>query len=269
MYSPDNRSPLCTHLVVGEEALGAAVGAGSSRARGSGSHAGVCGVGQGEGPSVRRQAHQRLGPHRAAVDPVLGHLRLGRESQQSVGTHTPRLTFCIVGVSCHKYHFCRDKHVSCRDKSMLVATKLLSRQAYFCRDKRRVLWTGICHDKTFVATKILYFCGDKHTFVATKDVLALVAAAAGDTSATCLHTLPPASTLCHLPPHSATCLHTLPPASTLCHLPPHSATCLHTLPELVTPLPGHPLPISAHLSSHAVSVLRKVWVLIIMTVEAT
>ena len=227
MYSPDNRSPLCTHLVVGEEAPGAAVGAGSSRASGSGSHAGVCGVGQGEGPSVRRQAHQRLGPHRAAVDPVLGHLRLGRESQQSVGTHTPRLTFCIIGGSCHKYHFCRDKHVSCRDKSMLVATKLLSPQAYFCRDKRRVLWTGICHDKTFVATK--YFCCDKHTFVATKDVLAFVAAPAGDTS----------------------------------------ATFLHTLPELVTPLPGHPLPISARLSSHAVSVLRKVWVLIIMTVEAT
>ena len=76
----------------------------------------------------------------------------------------------IIGGSCHKYHFCRDKyvfvatkHVFCRDKSMLVATKLLSPQTrvcrhifatiflYFCRDKRRV-----CCDKTFVATKMIH-----------------------------------------------------------------------------------------------------------------
>ena len=47
-------------------------------------------------------------------------------------------------MSCHKYHFCRDKH-----KSMLATTKrssglkVLSQQAYFCRDKRRV-----CREKT-------------------------------------------------------------------------------------------------------------------------
>ena len=85
----------------------------------------------------------------------------------------------IIGGSCHKYYFCRDKHVVslfvatnmcfsrqnpflslqnyvCRDKYFswqvlsrqkyffatnifFFATKLLSRQAYFCRDKRRVL----------------------------------------------------------------------------------------------------------------------------------
>ena len=46
----------------------------------------------------------------------------------------------IIGGSCHKYHFCRDKyvfaatkHVFCRDKSMLVATKLLSPQTRVCR----------------------------------------------------------------------------------------------------------------------------------------
>ena len=96
----------------------------------------------------------------------------------------------LLGGSCHKYHFCHDKHVVvttkhvfCRDKSMLVVTQLfvatnkcllrqlfvvtkvlsrqkyyvstniiLSRQAYFCRDKTRV-----CRDKTFVATKLCFW----------------------------------------------------------------------------------------------------------------
>ena len=81
MSSHRSRSALCTHLVVGEEALLAAVDAGGPRASGSGSHPGVCGVGQGEGASVRRQPHQRLGPRCAAVGPILDHLRLGRKSQ--------------------------------------------------------------------------------------------------------------------------------------------------------------------------------------------
>ena len=68
------------------------------------------------------------------------------------------------------------KHVFCHDKTFVV-TKLclsrqnfchdkntLSRQTYFCRDKRHVLsltntclsWqTCVCRDKTFVATKII------------------------------------------------------------------------------------------------------------------
>ena len=70
-------------------------------------------------------------------------------------------------------YFCHDKHVFvmtnhafCCDKSMLVATKVLSRQnifgttkqACFCCDKRCVLsWqTGVCCDKyMFVMTKII------------------------------------------------------------------------------------------------------------------
>ena len=70
-------------------------------------------------------------------------------------------------------------------KSVLVATKLLSRQAYFCCDKHTFVATSIlllrqayfCCDKhTFVATSILllrqaYFCCDKHTFVATSLLL--------------------------------------------------------------------------------------------------
>ena len=41
-----------------------------------------------------------------------------------------------------------------------------------------------------------------------------------------------------------------------------SGNFLQTLPDLVTPLKGHVLFISAQLSTDAVSALRKVWVLI-------
>ena len=80
------------------------------------------------------------------------------------------MLWSITGVSCHKYHYSRDK-------SMVFATKL-----YFCRSKTFVM-TNIsrdkhaCHDKTFVATNTCLlrqkFCHDKHTFVATKDVFCL------------------------------------------------------------------------------------------------
>ena len=61
---------------------------------------------------------------------------------------------------------CRDKtfrqNYVCRDKIFLSC---LSRQAYFCRHKRRVLLrqTRVCRDKSKL-------CRDKDTFVATKDV---------------------------------------------------------------------------------------------------
>ena len=73
----------------------------------------------------------------------------------------------IIGRSCHKYNFCRDKNTS------FVATKvclfrrnfchILSRQK-FCRDK---YWSRqrFCRNKyTFVATNDV-FCRDKHVFV--------------------------------------------------------------------------------------------------------
>ena len=64
------------------------------------------------------------------------------------------------------------KHVFCRDKSMLVTAKVLSWQTYFCRHKTFVA-TNICHDKhNVVMTKVRLswqnFCRDKHIFVATK-----------------------------------------------------------------------------------------------------
>ena len=53
--------------------------------------------------------------------------------------------------------FCRVKSMlvatntyACRDKHNFVATKVFSRQAYFCRDERRV-FVGLC----FVATKMI------------------------------------------------------------------------------------------------------------------
>ena len=87
---------------------------------------------------------------------------------------------CIVGESCHKYHFCRDN-------SMLVATKLLLllRQTYLCCDKRFVatntclLWQKkrLLSQQKYVLLRQNVFSRDKHnsgrdkhTFVATKDV---------------------------------------------------------------------------------------------------
>ena len=91
----------------------------------------------------------------------------------------------IIDGSCHKYHFCRDKHVFsatklrlprqniycdkimflatntclfCRDKIMFVMTKVLSgqtclsRQACFCRDKRLFFF---CRDKKIYLWQLL------------------------------------------------------------------------------------------------------------------
>ena len=73
----------------------------------------------------------------------------------------------IIGESCHKYHFCRHKH-------MFVAKYV------FCRDKTRLLSTKLClytclSRQIFVATNIILsrqnFCRYKHTFVATNTCL--------------------------------------------------------------------------------------------------
>ena len=58
---------------------------------------------------------------------------------------------------------CRDKtfvstKIFYRDKHNFVATEVFSRQAYFCRDKRRILSSQrrVCRDKeVFVATKMI------------------------------------------------------------------------------------------------------------------
>ena len=78
----------------------------------------------------------------------------------------------IVGGSCHKYDFCRDKHAK---------TRLLSRQKYACRYfflfyffklYKHVLY--LSPNNSFVATNIILsrqkFCRNKHIFVATKDL---------------------------------------------------------------------------------------------------
>ena len=75
---------------------------------------------------------------------------------------------------CDKQVFGATKHFFCREKNMLVATKLcLPRPTRVSRDKT-CFATNICRNKhNFVATKVLsqqaYFCRDKHmSFVATK-----------------------------------------------------------------------------------------------------
>ena len=71
--------------------------------------------------------------------------------------------FSIIGGSCHKYHFCRDKSI------IFVATKVRLSRQNFCRDIHVFGAT-----KGFGATNIILsrqkFCRGKHTFVATKDV---------------------------------------------------------------------------------------------------
>ena len=88
-------------------------------------------------------------------------------SRQSVCVFlATKVCLSIIGGSCHKYHFCRDKglspkdcrdkHVFCGDKSMFVATNVfLSRQAYFCRDKHVTNQTclsrqNVCRDKNYI-----------------------------------------------------------------------------------------------------------------------
>ena len=68
----------------------------------------------------------------------------------------------IIGGSCHECHFCRDKsfvetkHVFCHEKSMLVATKRLSRQTRVCRYKHNFVATNI------TLVRLAYFCRDKN-----------------------------------------------------------------------------------------------------------
>ena len=107
------------------------------------------------------------------------------------------LNYCaesIISGSCYKYHnkhnfvatsillsrqirICRGKTRLLRDKSMLAASKPLSRQNYVCRDKRFV---ATKENTYFVATKICLsrenICRDKHVllrqiFVATNIIL--------------------------------------------------------------------------------------------------
>ena len=72
--------------------------------------------------------------------------------------------------------FCCDRHV-------LVETKLLSQQAYFCHHDKRLffvatkvslLWQNFCHDKIVCCLKYLspqQFCHDKNMFVMTSILL--------------------------------------------------------------------------------------------------
>ena len=83
----------------------------------------------------------------------------------------------VIGGSCHKYNFCRNKtcllsrqKYACRDKPLL-RQKYLSQQAYeFCRDKIMFVATNICRGKSFVVTNT---CRDEHNFVMTGIFLSL------------------------------------------------------------------------------------------------
>ena len=73
----------------------------------------------------------------------------------------------MTNVSVMTNVFATTKYIFCRDKSMFVATKLLSPQKDFVANKTSVT-TNICHNKhDFVVTKDV-FCCDKHVSVVTK-----------------------------------------------------------------------------------------------------
>ena len=81
------------------------------------------------------------------------------DTQLLLTLFTPLSEYSIIGRSGHRYHFCRDKKTTTQ-KHVFVATKVLWRQTYFCRNNTFVV-TNICRDKyNFVATKHL-FCHDK------------------------------------------------------------------------------------------------------------
>ena len=118
---------------------------------------------------------------------------------ETVSHYTLPIRDTIIGGSCHQYYFCRDKgfvatniykhvfvatkYVFCRDKSMLGATKLLSRENYVCRRETRVAFVTtsilLLRQKTcFVATKLCLSRQIHVCFIATKMIL--VAAPAND-----------------------------------------------------------------------------------------
>ena len=93
---------------------------------------------------------------------------------------------CLIAIidgTCHKYHFCLTKYFCC-DKTFVMTNMCLSRQMFcqFCHDKHTSVATKdvICHNKhkMFVMTNICpnvllqqaYFCCDKG-FVVTNILL--------------------------------------------------------------------------------------------------
>ena len=65
-----------------------------------------------------------------------------------------------------KHVFVVTKHLFCCDKSMLVATKLLSRQTYFVATTvlLQQAYNKFCHDKTHLLSQEKYACHDKTIF---------------------------------------------------------------------------------------------------------
>ena len=102
---------------------------------------------------------------KTATRNLINIIRSSRESNTVCNSSQETIT----GERCHKYHFCRD-NVFCRDKSMFVVTKVLSRNNYVCRVKT-FLTTTICRNKhNFVATS-MFLSRQKTCFVVTNTCL--------------------------------------------------------------------------------------------------
>ena len=75
----------------------------------------------------------------------------------------------IIGGSCYKYHFCRDKNYVCRDKYYVCRDKYLLSQRFY-GDKKYFVATNIKNSRQNL--RQAYFCRDKRrVFVATSTCL--------------------------------------------------------------------------------------------------
>ena len=108
-----------------------------------------------------------------------------------------KMCLSFIGGSCHKQHFCRDKHVFCRHKNVFVfhwrelpqaaflsrQTRVLSPQKCVCLSLAGAATSSIfvATNTCFVATKMClsfiggschkqHFCRDKHVFCRHKNV---------------------------------------------------------------------------------------------------
>ena len=88
------------------------------------------------------------------------------------GDSSHYMLFSIIGGSCHKHHF--SKKAFCRDKIMLAATKLLSRQNIFVATKRLSLQIFVATN-TKLLSRQAYFCRDKRCVLFSLDKIIFVA----------------------------------------------------------------------------------------------
>ena len=97
---------------------------------------------------------------KGSVSPVIQ--RVSRSHSYAVHWQTKDVMvmwgLIIIGESCHRYEFCRDKTARvCRNKTRLLSqsTKVCLLRQHFCRDKTKHTFVATKLSILFVATKLL------------------------------------------------------------------------------------------------------------------